>query len=178
MAIQARRERQGIMKAARAKRRMKTFDDILDELVERISSMLALDGEYSRSEVEGCVRAEVASMLKEGSIVDGLQSYDILRSRIEESFQGRGLDRDLVKKKDLHMVKKRDEWYLVQQYGLEEEKRTREKRREEERKMRIASKEEHSELMQQLDMKKKVIFFSISNYILIVVDLSRHVNFR
>lgn len=159
MTIQARRERLGIMKANRAKRRKNTFDDILDELVKRISSMLALDGKHSRSEVEGCVRAEVASMLKEGSIVDGLQSYDILRSRIEESFKGGGLDRVLLKKKDLHKVKKRDEWYLVQQYGLEEEKKTRAERREEERKMRIASKEEHSELMHQLDMKEKVIYF-------------------
>jgi len=159
MTIQARRERQGMMKAARGKRRKNTFDEILDELVQRISCMLELDGEYERSEVEGRVRAEVNAMLKEGSIVDGFQSYDILRSRIEDSFQARGLNNDSIqsmKKKDLQKVKKRDEWYLVQQYDLEEENKTREALREEERRMRIASKQEHSELMQHLDMKKKV----------------------
>ena len=159
MTIQARRERQGMMKAARGKRRKNTFDEILDELVQRISCMLELDGEYERSEVEGRVRAEVNAMLKEGSSVDGFQSYDILRSRIEDSFQARGLNNDSIqsmKKKDLQKVKKRDEWYLVQQYDLEEENKTREALREEERRMRIASKQEHSELMQHLDMKKKV----------------------
>ena len=148
-----------MMKAARGKRRKNTFDEILDELVQRISCMLELDGEYERSEVEGRVRAEVNAMLKEGSIVDGFQSYDILRSRIEDSFQARGLNNDSIqsmKKKDLQKVKKRDEWYLVQQYDLEEENKTREALREEERRMRIASKQEHSELMQHLDMKKKV----------------------
>ena len=103
-----------------------SLDDTIQNLIIKVNECLSLDGSSLNVDdtfKDACIKREIMAMIQEGS-VDSTDSVQILTSRIRSllSRPDKEVQWGKKSKKEELRLSKLDEWYMVQQYLVKEEK--------------------------------------------------------
>lgn len=131
--------------------------DGLDDLVRRVTECLSINKNYpdvNDPTKDRCIRTEILGLIR-----DGLDDLSVLARRIEVSLSPASLSGDATGKRELIKLSKEDEWYLVQEHLVAEDRESQKRRLAQKKEEQAARQREHKEFLRQAkldkDMQKK-----------------------
>ena len=127
--------------------------DEMNDLVKRVTACLSINETYPDVEAtkkDRCVRDEVLGMVR-----DGLDDLSVLARRIEAALSPATLSGEVTSKKEVLQLSKEDEWFLVQEHLVAEERERQRRCSEQKKKEQAAKQREHQEFLLQAKVKKE-----------------------
>lgn len=156
----------GKLKAPHKNSPKPSIDVLIHTLISKVDACLCLDGSHSinvdAAFKDACIRREILAMVKEGSI-HGTDSVQILTSRIQSLLSNSNkCNRGKKNKREELRLSKLDEWYLVQQYLVQEERESTKKMAQKRAEERATFQNEHRRLLEEIkkrgmDKKRKKV---------------------
>ena len=135
-----------------------SLDDIIQGLIKKVNDCLSIEENYLNMDVafrDACVKREILTMVQEGSVYS-TDSVQILISRIRSLLsssvkEGR---RGKKNKREELRLSKLDEWYLVQQHLVQEEKESKKGMARKRAEEIVKLQSERQELLKQINKKR------------------------
>ena len=128
-------------------------DTDIDDLVRRVTECLSINEQYPDVHAptkDLCIRNEILGLVR-----DGLDDLAVLARRIEASLSPAALSGEAAGKRELVKLSKEDEWYLVQEHLVSEERELEKRRLAQKKEDQAAKQREHKEFLRQSKLNKE-----------------------